>query len=312
MSAVDSSRWKSPHAVTVWRERDSVFWRTLFTRHPHSSAKLGNYHCNNRVYSIGTGRWLSPDQAASPFFNLFEYCNSNGLQMSDPTGLKSYQIETKCGVLVLDLETKFLELASAHAFRSVDELLGVQVNGRFLPNGSCCCWQWNVVLFERKLRLTPNKNRPANWINDGPGGDQSPAHYRPSDEGWHVGTDSDSWIMGHSPMIGDRCNNTATVYFGDLPGWHISELRRQIQRENSSDKWYQRIRTLKFELVFCAVCDGSDSHFGGCISVTFTAGAGAVTLQRPKTHDDPAFFNDHPARKAWNKAEEKQIPGAGS
>ncbi|MCC6149493.1 MAG: hypothetical protein IT461_04515, partial [Planctomycetes bacterium] len=29
--------------------------------------KLGNYHCNNRVYSIGHGRWLSPDQAASPF-----------------------------------------------------------------------------------------------------------------------------------------------------------------------------------------------------------------------------------------------------
>lgn len=87
MSAVDSSRWKSPHAVTVWRERDSVFWRTLFTRHPHSSAKLGNYHCNNRVYSIQAGRWLSPDQAKSPSWNLFGYASNQSVFLTDPTGL---------------------------------------------------------------------------------------------------------------------------------------------------------------------------------------------------------------------------------
>ncbi|GIK53798.1 MAG: hypothetical protein BroJett014_27710 [Planctomycetota bacterium] len=49
--------------------------------------KLGNYHCNNRVYSIGHGRWLSPDQAASPFFNLFDYTGHRPTNRSDPSGL---------------------------------------------------------------------------------------------------------------------------------------------------------------------------------------------------------------------------------
>ena len=49
--------------------------------------KLGNYHGNNRVYSIGHGRWLSPDQAASPFFNLFDYVRFRITQAADATGL---------------------------------------------------------------------------------------------------------------------------------------------------------------------------------------------------------------------------------
>jgi len=49
--------------------------------------KLGNYHCNNRVYSIQAGRWLSPDQARSPYWNLNGYVLRQ-MQVSDPTGLK--------------------------------------------------------------------------------------------------------------------------------------------------------------------------------------------------------------------------------
>lgn len=51
--------------------------------------KLGNYHCNNRVYSIGAGRWLSPDQAARPFWNRFEYAAARPVQFVDPSGLRS-------------------------------------------------------------------------------------------------------------------------------------------------------------------------------------------------------------------------------
>ncbi|GIK53795.1 MAG: hypothetical protein BroJett014_27680 [Planctomycetota bacterium] len=64
--------------------------------------KLGNYHCNNRIYSIGHGRWLSPDQAASPFFNLYGYVGNAALQFTDPTGL--YPESNKC-VIVISLST---------------------------------------------------------------------------------------------------------------------------------------------------------------------------------------------------------------
>lgn len=49
--------------------------------------KLGNYHCNNRVYSIQAGRWLSPDQAARPGWNLNCYAFGNPIVRTDPTGL---------------------------------------------------------------------------------------------------------------------------------------------------------------------------------------------------------------------------------
>ncbi len=48
--------------------------------------KLGNYHCNNRVYSIGHGRWLTPDQASRPSWHLLGYAR-NSLQFTDPAGL---------------------------------------------------------------------------------------------------------------------------------------------------------------------------------------------------------------------------------
>lgn len=49
--------------------------------------KLGNYHCTNRVYSIQAGRSLSPDQAANPAYNLFDYVGGAPLGRTDGTGL---------------------------------------------------------------------------------------------------------------------------------------------------------------------------------------------------------------------------------
>ena len=49
--------------------------------------KLGQYYCLNRTYDIATGRFTSPDPAASPFWNLFDYCHNQPTQLTDPTGL---------------------------------------------------------------------------------------------------------------------------------------------------------------------------------------------------------------------------------
>lgn len=50
--------------------------------------KLGQYHCNNRQYDIKQGRWISPDQAARPWFDLFDYAECQRIQRMDPTGLE--------------------------------------------------------------------------------------------------------------------------------------------------------------------------------------------------------------------------------
>ena len=280
--------------------------------------KLGNYHCNNRIYSIGHGRWLSPDQAANPSFNLYDYCKQQPIKLSDPAGLQSFHMETKCGTLAVDLDTKFLEEASAHSLRYAKELIGLQINGVFLPNGSCCCWQWDIVLMERISRLQPiDDDNTMGWGYWGAGGDQDLDHYHPEPDNsnppkpqWYVATGGGNWRLTHSPWIHDKCKNTYPVTFGDLPGWHVQEIRKQIAHEKSADKWWERTATLKFDLTFCAVCD-EGSGFGGCLSITFIAGAGGVTLYRPKAHDDPDFFNNHPARAAWNKGEpDNQIPAA--
>lgn len=49
--------------------------------------KLGQYHCNHRRYDIKQGRWISPDQASSPWFGLFDYCGGRYLAVTDPIGL---------------------------------------------------------------------------------------------------------------------------------------------------------------------------------------------------------------------------------
>jgi RHS repeat-associated protein len=50
--------------------------------------KLGQYHCNHRRYDIRSGRWISPDQASTPWFDLFDYCGGRQLKITDPNGLK--------------------------------------------------------------------------------------------------------------------------------------------------------------------------------------------------------------------------------
>ncbi len=41
----------------------------------------------NRIYDINTGRWTSPDPAASPWSNLQDYVGGNPISRSDPSGL---------------------------------------------------------------------------------------------------------------------------------------------------------------------------------------------------------------------------------
>ena len=55
-----------------------------------SECKLGQYHCWNRVYDIQTGRWTTPDPAASPWSNLQGYVGSNPVSRTDPSGLQVF------------------------------------------------------------------------------------------------------------------------------------------------------------------------------------------------------------------------------
>lgn len=54
--------------------------------------KLGQYHCNNRVYNIHQGRWTSTDPSSSPWTNVLSYTHGNHLKYTDPTGLDDEEI----------------------------------------------------------------------------------------------------------------------------------------------------------------------------------------------------------------------------
>lgn len=54
---------------------------------PRAPNKLGQYYCNNRHYDINQGRWISPDQASSPFYDLFDYVSAAIVQRTDSSGL---------------------------------------------------------------------------------------------------------------------------------------------------------------------------------------------------------------------------------
>ncbi|MEZ5991908.1 MAG: hypothetical protein R3E76_06110 [Planctomycetota bacterium] len=49
--------------------------------------ETGAYHCYNREYDITTGRWTTPDPAASPWGNLQDYVGSRPIDRNDPGGL---------------------------------------------------------------------------------------------------------------------------------------------------------------------------------------------------------------------------------
>ncbi|MBK8207104.1 MAG: hypothetical protein IPK87_10010 [Planctomycetes bacterium] len=49
----------------------------------------GQYYCWNRTYDIGTGRWTTPDPAASPVTNLLSFAANRGVDRTDPSGLSS-------------------------------------------------------------------------------------------------------------------------------------------------------------------------------------------------------------------------------
>ncbi len=57
--------------------------------------KLGQYYCWNRTYDVNLGRWTTPDPVATPWWNLFDYCDIDVTTQSDSSGLSG-------GVLIKD------------------------------------------------------------------------------------------------------------------------------------------------------------------------------------------------------------------
>ena len=51
------------------------------------SNQAGWYYAWNRIYDINTGRFTTPDPAASPWSNLQDYVGGNPISRSDPSGL---------------------------------------------------------------------------------------------------------------------------------------------------------------------------------------------------------------------------------
>jgi hypothetical protein len=57
---------------------------------PAAPDSPGTYHGWHRVYDARTGRWTTPDPAATPWWNLQDYVGGRPLTATDPTGLLSY------------------------------------------------------------------------------------------------------------------------------------------------------------------------------------------------------------------------------
>lgn len=67
----------------------------------------GDYNCWNRIYNPHTGRWTTPDPAASPWWNLWDYVGNKPASRADPTGLKT------CNFYIYDETEKRDELLLA-------------------------------------------------------------------------------------------------------------------------------------------------------------------------------------------------------
>ncbi len=70
---------------------------------PHtitSQARIGVLY--NRIYDINTGRWTTPDPAASPYWNLQDYVGGNPISRSDPSGLSCEAFLGKAAAKYLD------------------------------------------------------------------------------------------------------------------------------------------------------------------------------------------------------------------
>ncbi len=73
-----------PHQMKLLHRYAPANTRTGASASPH---KLGQYHCWNREYDPATGRWTTPDPAASPFSNLNEYAEARPTALIDSSGL---------------------------------------------------------------------------------------------------------------------------------------------------------------------------------------------------------------------------------
>ena len=71
------------------------------------SNQAGWYYAWNRIYDIYTGRWTSPDPAASPWSNLQDYVGGNPISRSDPSGLFDFDIDDDECTITMNIYIQF-------------------------------------------------------------------------------------------------------------------------------------------------------------------------------------------------------------
>ena len=283
--------------------------------------KLGHYHCWHRTYDVSTGRWTTPDINATPYSNLLDYTGQHPVQRGDPTGLESagsltslglFYMIGSCGGLALKIDMAFNHPVGCKAQQnssSSERHVGLSVMSVFMPSGECCCQEWSLVQFERlrELRVVDSATGEVDW-RAFPGSRQGGSSHHAGTDGSYVAR---RWFGAPQRYMVQTAKNAGPcqgskdpISFCDLPGIWLSDL------DTSKEPWWKRLGTIKYDITVCAICT-KGSGFGGCLTYSFDAGAGGVTLHSVKAHDDAGYYNSHPARAAWNSNQpNSQLPDA--
>mgnify|MGYP002399618518 CR=1 FL=1 len=310
-------------------------WTTTWPARPRYNAgreqnKLGSYYCWNRIYEPSTGRWTTPDPAASPWNNLWDYAAVFPSHFSDPMGtepnsgdLHSYKYSFDCGQLSLTYQEHWRNRSSAYGEgfgRYSDNHTGPSLNWSFVPNGDCCCTQWKLYQFERVRELMFYEGANGQWVGwywrgAALGEETERARYSDSEGPIAPGGPSVSNIgpftgRGHwkvatlekegDPTVanGER-GASGSVQHGDQPGYH-----------GASEQQMRHAPRLYFEITVCAICADNCNCFGGCNTIRFSVGPGGTHMYDTEWHPKADHFNEHPARHAWNSSQNPGLPEA--
>ncbi|MBV6515974.1 MAG: hypothetical protein HPKKFMNG_01633 [Planctomycetes bacterium] len=148
--------------------------------------RLDQYYCLNRIYDIATGRFTSPDPAATPFWNLFDYCHSQPTQLTDPTGLfvpitspwgylprsdgpqlkmrTSFFNIGQCGQIAWSTNWELSEAAGSTSGSGMEKTWVVQIVARTESKGPCGGPETSsTIWYTEAWEVEPGQTKTAMW-----------------------------------------------------------------------------------------------------------------------------------------------------